>query len=78
LSLSNKKQSKRLDIADRDSLSLRIMEFGTLTFQYRSSYHDKPSRIALGRYPDISLKQASEKIPKLVQLLNGCLYSFIS
>ncbi len=53
-SLSNKKQSKCFDIADRDSLSVRISEFGTITFQYR--YHDKPSRIALGRYPDISLK----------------------
>lgn len=69
-SLLNKKQSKRFDIADRDSLSVRVSEFGTITFQYRYRYHDKPSRIALGRYPDISLKQAREKIPELRQLLN--------
>ncbi|MBA6352509.1 MULTISPECIES: Arm DNA-binding domain-containing protein [unclassified Colwellia] len=67
-SLLNKKQSKRFDIADRDSLSVRVSEFCTITFQY--SYHDKPSRIASGRYPDISLKKACEKIPELRQLLN--------
>jgi len=69
-SLLNKKQSKRFDIADRDSLSVRVSEFGTITFQYRYRYHDKPSRIALGRYPDISLKQARDKVPELRQLLN--------
>ena len=31
-SLLNKKQSKRFDIADRDSLSVRVSEFGTITF----------------------------------------------
>ena len=30
-SLLNKKQSKRFDIADRDSLSVRVSEFGTIT-----------------------------------------------
>ncbi|MBA6350165.1 Arm DNA-binding domain-containing protein [Colwellia sp. BRX8-9] len=69
-SLLNKKQSKRFDIADRDSLSVRVSEFCTITFQYSYHYHDKPSRIASGRYPDISLKQAGEKIPELRQLLN--------
>jgi hypothetical protein len=69
-SLLNKEQCKRFDIADRDSLSVRVSEFGTITFQYRYRYHDKPSRIALGRYLDISLKQAREKIPELRQLLN--------
>jgi hypothetical protein len=37
-SLLNKKQSKRFDIADRDSLSVRVSEFGTITFQYRYRY----------------------------------------
>ncbi|WP_339379709.1 MULTISPECIES: Arm DNA-binding domain-containing protein [unclassified Colwellia] len=57
-------------MANRDSLSVRILEFGIITFQYCYRYHDKPSRIALGRYPDISLKKAREKIPELRQLLN--------
>jgi len=34
-SLLNKKQSKRFDLTDRDSLSERVSEFGALTFQYR-------------------------------------------
>lgn len=31
-SLLNKKQSKGFDLADRDSLSVRVSEFGTITF----------------------------------------------
>ena len=69
-SLLNKKQSKRFDIADRDGLSIRISVHGRLTFQYRYRYHNKATRIALGRYPDISLKLAREKIPELRQMLN--------
>lgn len=57
-------------MADRDSLSVRVSKFGAITFQYRFRYHDIPSRIALGRYPDLSLKQAREKIPELRQMLN--------
>lgn len=69
-SLLNKKQPKRLDISDRDGLSIRVSEFGTITFQYRYRYHNKPTRISLGRYPDISLTQAREKIPELRQMIN--------
>ena len=69
-SLLNKKQPKRFDISDRDGLSIRVSEFGTITFQYRYRYHNKPTRISLGRYPDISLKQAREKIPELRQMIN--------
>jgi len=47
-SLVNKKQSKRFDIADRDSLSVCVSEFGTITFQYRYRFHDKATRIVLG------------------------------
>ncbi len=70
VSLLNKKHLKRFDIADRDGLSIRISVHGRLTFQYRYRYHNKATRIALGRYPDISLKQAREKIPELRQMLN--------
>jgi len=69
-SLLNKKHPKRFDIADRDGLSIRVSVHGRLTFQYRYRYHNKATRIALGRYPDISLKQAREKIPELRQMLN--------
>jgi len=51
--LLNKKQAKRFDIPDRDGMSVRVSEYRSLTFQYRYRYHNKATRIALGRYPYI-------------------------
>lgn len=41
-----------------DFVGTCFTHLGTMTSQY--FYHDKPSRIALARYPDISLKRASD------------------
>lgn len=67
--LSNKKQEKRFELTDRDGLSVRVSERGTLTFQYRYAFNGKKSRLSLGRYPGLTLSQAREKIPKLRQLI---------
>jgi integrase len=65
----NKQQTNRFDVSDRDGLSIRVSEAGTVTFQYRYRYHGKPKRLSLGRYNDLSLKEAREKIPELRQWL---------
>ena len=69
-SLLKKPPVKRMDIADRDGLSVRVSPCATITFQYRYRFHGKATRVAIGRYPDISLNQAREKIPEFRQMLN--------
>ena len=75
--LLNKTQAKRFDIPDRDGMSVRVSGYGTLTFQYSYRYHNKATRIALARYPDISIKHAQENIPELRQMLNAGIYSTV-
>jgi len=64
--LLNKPQSKRFELTDRDGLSVRVTQTGSISFQYQLV----PKRLTLGRYPDLTLAQAREKIPQLRQLLN--------
>lgn len=45
--LSNKKQKKRFELTDRDGLSVRVSERGTLAFQYRYAFNGKKSRLPL-------------------------------
>ncbi|WP_327144002.1 Arm DNA-binding domain-containing protein [Thalassotalea sp. ND16A] len=42
-------------MADRDGLSIRVSTTGTLTFEYRYRFHDKPARLSLGRYQAMTL-----------------------
>jgi integrase len=65
----NKPQLKRFDLTDRDGLAARISEHGRITFQYRYRYRGKSKRLSLGRFPDLTLAQAREKVPELRQLL---------
>lgn len=65
----NKPQRKRFDLTDRDGLAAKISELGRVTFQYRYRFQGKSKRLSLGRFPDMTLAQAREKIPQLRQLL---------
>jgi len=66
-SLLNKSQFKRDELADRDGLSARVTQAGSISFQYR--FQSVPKRSTLGRFPDLTLAQARDKIPQLRQLL---------
>ena len=68
-SLLNKPQIKRIELTDRDGLSVRVTQTGSISFQYRYRYQSVPKRLTLGRYPDLTLAQARDKIPQLRQLL---------
>ena len=61
----NKPQEKRFELADRDGLSVRVMESGSITFQYRYRFNRKAKRLKVGNYPAMSLSEARSKIPEL-------------
>ncbi len=67
--LLNKPQPKRFELSDRDGLSVRVSQTGALSFQYRYRFKAKAKRLYLGRYPDLTLAQARDKIPQLRQLI---------
>ncbi|MGJ8693939.1 MAG: Arm DNA-binding domain-containing protein [Thalassotalea sp.] len=68
-SLYNKSQPKRFELSDRDGLSVRVTETGSIAFQYRYRFQTIPKRLTLGRFPDLTLAQARDKIPQLRQLI---------
>ncbi|GGI72866.1 lambda phage integrase Int [Shewanella hanedai] len=53
-------QSKEFERSDRDGLSVRVSKKGKITFQMRYRYQDKPIRISIGSYPNVTLKSARE------------------
>ncbi|MGB1199548.1 MAG: tyrosine-type recombinase/integrase [Thalassotalea sp.] len=67
--LLNKPQLKRFELTDRDGLSVRVTKTGSISFQYRYRYCATPQRLTLGRFPDLTLAQARDKVPELRQLL---------
>jgi integrase len=70
--LLNRKQATRLELSDRDGLSARVSEYGHIVFQYRYRFLTKSKRMTIGRFPDITLTQARDKIPELrLYLANG-------
>jgi hypothetical protein len=70
-SLLNKPHAKRFELADRDGLSVRVTQTGSISFQYRYRFQTIAKRLTLGRFPDLTLAQARDKIPELRQLLNN-------
>ncbi|MDE9436421.1 site-specific integrase [Xenorhabdus bovienii] len=46
------------ELTDGDGLSVRITPNGTITFQHRYRWNGKPVRLTVGRYPEMSLKDA--------------------
>jgi hypothetical protein len=67
----NKPHDKRFELADRDGLSVRVTETGSISFQYRYRFQSAAKRLTLGRFPDLTLAQARDKIPELRQLLKS-------
>ncbi|MEO9945416.1 integrase arm-type DNA-binding domain-containing protein [Paraglaciecola sp.] len=61
----SKSQENELVISDRDGLSVRVSKNGTITWQYRYRFNNKAARLKLGRYPDLSIEDARNKIPEL-------------
>jgi integrase len=64
-SIVGKPYSGKPELADRDGLSVRITDAGTITWQYRFRYRSSPGRLTLGRYPDIKLAEARKLVPEL-------------
>lgn len=56
-------------MADRDGLSIRVTQTGSISFQYRYRFQTVPKRLTLGCFPVLTVAQARKKIPQLRQLL---------
>lgn len=69
LSLHKKQQDKVIEVADRDSLSVRVSPKGKVVFQYRYRFQGKASRYDLGTYPSLSLKNARIELIELKRIL---------
>ena len=64
-SVLGKAQDKRIEKTDRDGLSVRITPKGKIHFQIRFRIEKKESRIYIGEYPAITLKEAREETIRL-------------
>ena len=60
-----KDREKLEEFADRDSMSIRITPKGKVIFQLRYRYNGKQSRLDLGSYPNLSLKNARIEVSRL-------------
>jgi len=69
LSLHKKPQKKVIEVADRDSLSVRVSPKGKVVFQYRYRFQGNASRYDLGSYPVLSLKNARIELIELKRIL---------
>ncbi|ACV68894.1 tyrosine-type recombinase/integrase [Desulfohalobium retbaense] len=56
-----KPREKLYRLNDERGLYLEIPPKGAYRWRFRYRFHGKPKMVSLGRYPDISLKQAREK-----------------
>lgn len=54
----NKPYTGSPEITDGDGLGVRITPKGVIAFQFRYRWQGKPTRLTLGRYPALSLKDA--------------------
>ena len=48
----------KTELSDRDGLSARVTERGTISWQYRYRWQGKAARLKIGRYPDLKLADA--------------------
>jgi len=63
--LLGRKHIKAFELADRDSLSVRVSAKGKIAWQYRFRFNKKTDRITIGHYPYLSIEKAREEVPKL-------------
>lgn len=61
----SKSQENEVVISDRYGLSVRVSKNGTITWQYRYRFNNKGARLKLGRYLDLSIEHARNKVPEL-------------
>ncbi|QSX31486.1 tyrosine-type recombinase/integrase [Shewanella cyperi] len=69
--INGKDYSGPAELADRDGLGVRITPNGTITWQWRFRWQGKPSRLSLGRYPDLKVAAARALIPEVRNALAG-------
>ncbi len=50
------------ELTDADGLGIRITPKGVISFQYRYRFNGKQHRLGIGRYPEISLRDARLKV----------------
>ncbi|MFM5736265.1 Arm DNA-binding domain-containing protein [Aeromonas hydrophila] len=55
----------KTELSDRDGLSARVTERGTISWQYRYRWQGKAARLKIGRYPDLKLADARALIPAI-------------
>lgn len=67
---NGKVRDKVEEVADRDSMSVRISPKGKIVFQLRYRFSGKAERMDLGSYPHISLKDARIKSHEMRSLLD--------
>lgn len=67
---NGKARTKVEEVADRDSMSVRISPKGKIVFQLRYRFAGKAERLDLGTYPHISLKDARIKASEMRTLLD--------
>lgn len=53
------------ELADRDSLGVRVSLKGKIVWQYRYRYLGKAQRLTLGSYPYLKIEDARQKLPEL-------------
>ncbi len=56
-----KPRAIRYYVSDARGLSLEVFPSGAMAWRYRYSLHGRPEKVALGPYPQISLKEARQK-----------------
>jgi len=56
-----KPKAKRYQVTDGRGLSVEVLPSGAVAWRYRYRLHGKLEKVALGQYPDVSLKDARKK-----------------
>lgn len=67
---NGKARDKVEEVADRDSMSVRLSAKGKIVFQLRYRFAGKAERLDLGTYPHLSLKDARIKSSEMRALLD--------
>lgn len=67
---NGKAREKVEEVADRDSMSVRISPKGKVVFQLRYRFAGKADRLDLGTYPHMSLKDARTKASEMRAILD--------
>lgn len=67
--INGKPLEKRMELSDANGLSVRITPNGVIVFQYRYKFDGRPRRMTLGKYDELSLKEAREQVAEYRKLV---------